>query len=557
MEGKASTAALVAELDRVKSRFGAGDRAAKREALAALATRHIPDVPGLLRFHDALCFLRAYPGDPGLLSTVERALERFGARVTARRVEGGDGAVRALEETGVARTTVYCPLSHPALRWLAERFPTAAEIDWDDAETEERVGKLLPLVLALADEEALVEVGTSTRAWLQAAKRGDPRSDLAWLLARVRRGLPDPARRLVERWLELRTVWRLGDDAGSRTLAARPGPRIFFHRRDLLRWRGPLGRRLPGGRIVVRRAARDEAAALLDAARAAVVVRYREVHSFNFADPRDVLVADVGRGVRLAWFGLLPAHRLPLRAHYGYLVVKNGVPVGYGDASLLFDWVEIAYNIFETFRQGESAFIFVRLLAFLYQRFAVRAFHLSRYQIGHANDEAIASGAFWFYSKLGFRPTRPDLLQLAREERRRIARAPGARSSRRTLERLAEGGMFLAIGRRARDAAAFDAGRVGRAAAACSGRGVTTAVARWLGAPRWRRWPSTERAAFDRLAPILAAIPGLARWPPRQRRALVAVIRAKGGGEEAGYLRLMRRHRRLRAGVLRLGAERR
>jgi hypothetical protein len=38
------------------------------------------------------------------------------------------------------------------------------------------------------------------------------------------------------------------------------------------------------------------------------------------------------------------------------------------------------------------------------------------YQLGHDNEEAIESGAFWFYRKLGFRPGRADLERLAERE---------------------------------------------------------------------------------------------------------------------------------------------
>ena len=55
------------------------------------------------------------------------------------------------------------------------------------------------------------------------------------------------------------------------------------------------------------------------------------------------------------------------------------------------------------------------------------------YQIGLENPEAIGSGAFWFYRKLGFRPVQPEVLALAEREERRMRKTPGYRSSRRTL----------------------------------------------------------------------------------------------------------------------------
>jgi len=553
-----SIAALVDLLDRSKNRFTPEDRAAKHAALRALAGRSFRDPALLLRFHEALCFLRAYPDDPELLHTVEKALESFGARVDAIKATGPADRTEALQETGIARTAIYCPFSYPAARWLANRFPDGAEIDWDD-EIEERMGALLPFLIGLADEEALVEVGGSYRAWLAAAKGNDARSDLRWILDWLDRApIEARSRGALYDGRELRLRWQLHDTPASRTLAKLPVAGVFFHRGALVRYRGPLTRRLPRPRIPARRPGAKEAETLLNAARASLAVRYREIHGFNFGDPADVMLADVGRGVQIAWFGLLPEHRLPLRAHYGYLLLKNGVPIGYGDASLLFDWVEIAFNIFEAFRPGESAFVFVRLLVFLYQHFRVRTYHLDRYQIGYDNEEAIASGAFWFYYKLGFRPKQPNLFCLAAEEQRHIARDPTYRSPRETLEQLCQGGMVVSVGRRGDPISlAFDVQRLGCRAVGQAVRDpdgkILTAVARSLGMGRQRAWSRPERRAFERMAPVLALIPDLSDWPPSERRHLVEIIRAKAGPREADYLRLMRAHARLRDCLVRAG----
>ena len=554
--------ALVDLVDRTKHHFTPAATAAKRAALADLAGRTIRDARVLLRLHEALAFLRAYPDGPEILEATQGLLGTVGDRIRALLASGRG---RALEETGLAGTTVRCPLSYPAARWLARRFPDAAELDWDDADAVRGLDVLLPFLAGLAEEEVPVEASVPARAWLAAIKGTAGGSDLRWLLDRLDPGPGAAARRVLYDVRELGVRWDLGETPASRTRAGIRVPRVFFHRGPLLRWRGPLRRRLGGPRAPVRQPAPREAMALLDASRAAVLVRYREVHAFNFADPRDLVVAEAGRGVAIVWFGVRAPHRLPLRAHYGYLVLKNGVPVGYGDASLLFDWVEIAYNIFDTFRHGESAFIFARLLAFLHQTFGVREVHLNPYQVGHENPEAIDSGAFWFYYKLGFRPKRRELRRLAVTERRQVTDTPGYRSSPEALARLAEGGMFVALDARAGAASRdFDAGRLSRCAAAHAAhaghrsreRGIAAYVARRLGSDGWRRWPRPERIAFERLAPVLAAIPDLERWSGAERRALVGLARAKGGPREADYLRRMRADCRLRASLLALGCAR-
>jgi hypothetical protein len=89
-----------------------------------------------------------------------------------------------------------------------------------------------------------------------------------------------------------------------------------------------------------------------------------------------------------------------------------------------------------------------------------------------------------------------------------------------------------------------------RRAAQCA---ATRSVARALDAQQRADWPENERQAFDALALLVAQIPGLATWPPADKRNLVLLLRAKGADEFRFHDRL-RRHRRLRAALCRLGS---
>jgi len=57
--------------------------------------------------------------------------------------------------------------------------------------------------------------------------------------------------------------------------------------------------------------------------------------------------------------------------------------------------------------------------------------------LGHENEEAIESGSFWFYYKLGFRPESPQVARLVEREQKRIAADPGYRTPPAILRRLA------------------------------------------------------------------------------------------------------------------------
>jgi hypothetical protein len=146
-----------------------------------------------------------------------------------------------------------------------------------------------------------------------------------------------------------------------------------------------------------------------------------------------------GRGLDIYYCGVPEGWRLPIRAYHGGMFFKNGVPAGYVELLSLFERAEVGFNLYYTFREGESAWIYARLLRLFRQVLGVTCFSVDPYQIGHENPEAVDSGAFWFYRKLGFRPTDSEVARLVAREERRMRETPGYRSSRRTLEKLAEG----------------------------------------------------------------------------------------------------------------------
>jgi hypothetical protein len=75
----------------------------------------------------------------------------------------------------------------------------------------------------------------------------------------------------------------------------------------------------------------------------------------------------------------------------------------------------------------------------------VTAFSLDPYQIGFENEEGIESGAFWFYRKLGFRPTDPLVLKIAMKEEEKIRTRKGYRTSAATLRKLAHSPMIFEL----------------------------------------------------------------------------------------------------------------
>jgi hypothetical protein len=317
-----------------------------------------------------------------------------------------------------------------------------------------------------------------------------------------------------------------------------------------------------------------EGNAITEMIREVMLVRYRELYGTTLGDPRSVVRADVGnheagRGVSIYLWNLPPGRRLPLRAYVAGLTLKNGVPINYIEAIGLCEWMEIGFNTFYTFRGGEAGWIYAQMLRSLCAYMGTTVVSVYPYQIGHDNEEAIESGAFWFYRKLGFRPGRADLLDLVRREEEKITASANARQKyrtpARTLRRLAAGHIFY-------DLPGAEVGAWDRFSSRNIGLQVNQRMARDFGgdADRMRAqsrrslernlgvstssWKLLEKAVFDNFALVLSATSELALWTREDKKQLVRIIRAKVKSDEMVYLHLTQRHERLRGALLRLGS---
>jgi hypothetical protein len=243
------------------------------------------------------------------------------------------------------------------------------------------------------------------------------------------------------------------------------------------------------------------------------------------------------------------------------------VPVSYGGGWELFGTLDFAINIFPSFRQGESTYLATQLLRAYRWIFGMRTVVIDRYQLGHESTEALRSGSFYFYYRLGFRPRDPAVVQTLAQERAKIAADPSHRSSIPILKRLAAAEVFVTLPGghpeperrlRATDVSALVAREVARAFRGDRARATRESadrVARALGVRSRAAWAPAERRAFERLALVAALVPDLAAWSLTERRALVGLMRAKGGGSEMTYARRLDGHRRLRRSLEALARE--
>ncbi len=135
----------------------------------------------------------------------------------------------------------------------------------------------------------------------------------------------------------------------------------------------------------------------------------------------------------------------------------------------------------------------------------VSCFAVDPYQLGAHNEEAIESGAFWFYRKLGFRPASREVAKLLETEESKLRANPAYRTPAGTLRRLAAGWMIYEMA----------GSRVGD----------------------WDHFETRRAAMALRRSP----------FPP-------AIERAKNAAEESGYVRVLQSDPALRRRILKLGS---
>jgi hypothetical protein len=597
---------LLTQLEAAKNQLNSGQAARIQKLLTQLSNLQL-DPYQLIRFHESLLFLRAFPHSASLIPRVENLLNTFHNRIEKLRAANTDMSIFGdFDTSGMAATTMQDTLSFDVAQWLARRIPRNIEIAWtdywDDYESERARGNTWPRFIPLLEEDADVEANIPWSTWIDAAR--GRQNALAWLLNQFAK-LPIPPRHQSELYdsLHLPLRWNLENLKLSRTRNWRSPRRFYFHQSPLIqRSEVNLAQELSQPAPKLKKLPRAAGKSVMQSIREVMVVRYRELYGTTLGDPGTVVKADLGRGVIMHFWGLPPTRRLPLRAYIAGYTLKNGVPINYVEAIGLCEWIEVGFNTFYTYRQGETAWIYAQALRCLGALTNANCISIYPYQIGQNNDEAIESGAFWFYRKLGFRPGRSDLQKLCEREEKRIAANPKYRTPPRTLKRLAEAHMFYEV--EAATNNRFATGRVGdgriekgrtfsRAANATKSSPALAAEAsgpwdtfstRNLGLQinqrmardfkgdsqeirqaslaqvnrvlniNPSRWTPAQKQSLENWSLVLAQIPNLTRWTPEEKHQLIKIIKAKSARTEMPYFRQTQHHPRLRSELLHLGS---
>ena len=547
-------------LEQRLSVYGGTAAGEKRRLLAELGAAHFARAKQLEALQRAVCFLSAFADD----LAVHRAARRLAGGFAQRVARLPKTERERLDDSGAAGSLTRHHYAAAAARWMQQRFAGAAEVDWKADATADALAALITPRLQPMEAEAVDLSPARLRRWLAQAKGGRG-SDLSWLLAQAGSGAAKHEFDRAFDAAEVPLAWRLDDRSGITGNALR-GP--IAPRADGMRRASGDARAALLQPIEVERLTRRDAARLLDVWRAALWSRTRTVLQIEQPNLEECYLADFGAGLKFAAIGVLAAGRGPLEATYGHLLLANGMPIGYGGFTTLFAQVNTGINVFPEFRGSEAAFAFQQALRVMHALTGNLRFVVNPYQFGAGNDEALQSGAYWFYYRLGFRSAETAVRALAEKEFARLRADRRYRVPIATLRRLAACDIHLDLtddaGEKFFDEAWLEhlgAGisaaiaREGKASRADALASMTKRIAALLGV-RPAAWSAVERNGFAQFAPILAQIDDLADWTKADREALAGLVRARWATQERGFIAGMRGHDRLRVALARAAMRR-
>ncbi|MFN2439681.1 MAG: hypothetical protein ABR503_10820 [Chitinophagaceae bacterium] len=559
---------MLNQLEELKKTFGIKEQSRLAKLLTQLSRHRFKDASSLIQLHESLMFMLAYPQSEKLLDQTKKLLASFPKRIEyLKKIEADLASFGEPEISGIAGTSVTVMLGYKFAHWLSLHHTSEVEIDWEGYEEEPGIRSTLPRILPLLEEEALVEAHISFVDYIHAAKPKRAK-DLAWLMREFSQ-LDISEKEKVGLYDSLKLYIRFSPGYNSsRTGQRRNVRKIFYHEGPLIQRRDiSLKKELEAPALKFEKLSAKEGLEILALIRTASAVRCRELHGFVWCDEKSFIKIDIGRGVIIFLNEVLPENRLPFRAYHSGFIFKNGVPIGYVEVLSLFEKMEIGFNLYYTFRDGETAWLFSQLLRIFKQHLGVTVFSVDPYQIGHENEEGIESGAFWFYRKLGFYPMRDEVTKIVEREEKKLSESKDYRTPAKILRKIAISHLLythtnspsgnqwkdfhlrnILLAVQERMSQRFNGNMVKM-------KKATLQKFLQLLNVDLKQLKETGLEAYSNYALVFSLIPKVDKWTKEEKELIVKVLGAKASGSEVQYLKLMQKHRQFREALIGMGSK--
>ncbi|MFM6926483.1 MAG: hypothetical protein ACKOU7_13335 [Ferruginibacter sp.] len=417
---------------------------AKAELLKTIGSMAFPAARYLPVYHDSLLFLCAYPANGHLLKLAENEL----IRLTAYLKKNSRSLKKSLpENSGLPFTETLTRFSPDSLGWLLKQKDFTLYFDsfYDSRLTlNEILNITLPSLLkaettaGLNPEDLLEVLGLK------------PDQYLRFLHGQLEalKELPQ-AKDLLSDCLNIFVQVVPKSSRFSRAYNRIAHKPLYYHQDILKRFdhlqllNEPLQHQAVEPEIIFGNAGKEQ---LVKVIKYAMSLTEREIDPATYLQEDSMRYIVLERGLSMAIYGMHAERQLPLETYFGFTIFKNGLPISYGGMWVFGNRSKVGFNIFEPYRGGESGYALCQLLRVFRQFFDISYFEVEPFQFGADNEDAIASGAFWFYYKLGFRPVNTEIAEKAKLEYQKIKKRKNYRSNAKTLVSFTEGNIALNLG---------------------------------------------------------------------------------------------------------------
>lgn len=409
-------ATLLQELMALKANFSAPALARKLLLLQQPAPPVTGNATLLKNYHECLLFVLAYPGNRKIYTAALQQLQLVTEAVAGIYNSNAYQQQHSLNGSGIIATETVCTFSFEMAQWLLANFGKAIGLHSSSA-TPEKISRVFEQLLPKMEYQQITQSAYGLQQRIQKLTgQKNSHYSLQWLLHTLQQNIPGSRiRNYLYDELEVFISWQLNHVFFNRSyLRGLPLQKIQYtitaaavkdHARYI--------RKKINGPLPVTAAGKKQ---LLDTARAALALHYRETDPVTFGDSNTVTYFNMGHGISIALYSMQPQQRFSIESYVGYMAFVNGVPAAYGGGWLLGQRCKIGINIFPALRGGNSSLLFAAILRLYHQYYHAQRFVVKPYQFGKNNADGLRSGAFWFYYKLGFRPATIALQQLAQQE---------------------------------------------------------------------------------------------------------------------------------------------
>lgn len=411
----------------------------KFQCLKELSKMTLPVSKDLITYFETLLFITAYPADIKQLLFAEKELMRITRYLKVNRKSQS----KLFDNSGMPFTSTITRFSHDGVRWLLAHPHCNVTLNSFESPTLQ-LNEVLRLTLTSL-EKSETTAGHSNQGLLDTLLVPE-KQRLRFIIDQHGRldHLPYVKDHFYDR-LELFVRVMPNDKLFSKAYNRLPYLSTYFNQELLKKFeiKEILNKSLP----VFMEMPETEKERVISVIKNSMAVTGRETDPTTFMEESSLRIYHLERGISVAIYGMIPSRQLPLESYIGFTAFKNGFPVAYGGAWVFGERANFGINIFESFRNGESAFILAQLLRVYKHVFKLCYFEVEPYQFGLDNPEGIASGAFWFYYRFGFRPLDLTLRQKAKEEYEKIKTKKGYRTSHKTLIHFTESSIGLKLSR--------------------------------------------------------------------------------------------------------------